>query len=84
VGDVACSVFDSATGGVSTVVFVGGVDDDKYACECAEGVEGAGCGVCMRWTGGVCECTMGGVCPMARLTGTMGMCGCEETTTGDA
>jgi hypothetical protein len=46
---------------VSTVLFVGGVEIDMCVCECADGVEGAGWGVCIRWTGGVCECTMGGV-----------------------
>jgi hypothetical protein len=67
------------------VLFVGGVDADNCVCECAEGVEGAGWGVCMRWTGGVRECTMGGVCPIARLTGGMAaMWGCDDTTTGDA
>jgi hypothetical protein len=61
---------------------VGGVEAESCPWECTEGVDGAGWGVCRRCTGGVCECTMGGVWPMARFTG--GMCGCEETTTGDA
>lgn len=39
----------------------------------------------MRCTGGVWEWTMGGVWPSERFTGGMpAMCGCEETTTGDA
>jgi hypothetical protein len=72
VGGATWTGFDSTTGeGVSTVVLVGGVEADKCVCECADGVDGAGWGVWMRCTGGVCECTMGGVCPMARLTGGM-------------
>lgn len=69
VGGVAWAGFTSTAGGVSIVLLVGGVEDDRWDCECAEGVDGAGWGVCMRGTGGVWECTMGGVCPMARLTG---------------
>jgi hypothetical protein len=54
--------FDSATGGgLSTVVLVCGVEDDICVCDCTEGVDGAGWGVCMRGTGGVREWTMGGV-----------------------
>jgi hypothetical protein len=67
------------------VVFVGGVEAEYCVCEWAEGVEGASWGVCMRWTGGKCECTIGGVCPIERFTGGMAaMCGCDETTTGEA
>ncbi len=54
------------------VVFVGGVEADKCVCDCTDGVDGAGCGVCIRGMGGVRECTIGGVWPMDRLTG--GMC----------
>lgn len=67
------------------MLFVGGVDEDRCDCECTEGVDGAGWGVCMRGTGGVWEWTMGGVCPIARLMGgaMAAMCGCDDTTTGD-
>jgi len=70
-GGAACTDFSAAGGGVSMVVFVGGVEAESCVCEWAEGVEGAGWGVWMRWTGGVRECTMGGVWPMARFTGGM-------------
>ena len=40
---------------------VGGVEAESCPCEWTEGVDGAGWGVCRRCTGGVCECTMGGV-----------------------
>ena len=77
-------------GGVDVARVVGGVGEEMAACcECAEGVEGTGWGVCwgvgIRGAGGVRECTIGGVWPMARLTGgRCTMCGCEETTTGEA
>jgi hypothetical protein len=61
-GGAACDGFDSATGGeLSTVVLVCGVEDDICACDCTEGVDGVGWGVCMRGTGGVREWTIGGV-----------------------
>lgn len=82
-GGAAWAGFESATGGgVATALCVGGVETD-WCCECTEGVDGAGWGVCMRGAGGVWECTMGGVWPRARLTGGA-MCRCEETTTGEA
>jgi hypothetical protein len=41
VGGAAGAGFDSTTGGgVSTVAFVGGVDVDRWVCECADGVDG--------------------------------------------
>ena len=49
VGGAAGAGFDSTIGGgVAAMLVVGGVEMDKCACEWADGVEGAGCGVCMR------------------------------------
>lgn len=71
-------------GGVGVVMAVGGVGDETSVCEVTEGVDGAGCGVWLRGIGGVREWTMGGVCPSGRLTGGMGgMCGWDDTTTGE-
>jgi hypothetical protein len=83
-----CTGFVSGTdGGLATVVCAGagGVGEFMCTCEWTDGVEGARWGVCMRWTGGVCEWTMGGVWPSERFTGGMAaMWGCDETTTGEA